>query len=201
MCMMPIVGVLVSKLDTKFLIIFGCVVSSLALFVMAGWDLGLDFRHAVEARMLQGFGLAFLFIPINVAAFAFVPKEKTNMGTGIINLARNVGASVGIAFVTTMLDRRIQFHTARLTERANELSAAYHNALQGLQFRLVSAGSTAAHAYTQAQAMVYGNIERQAAMLAFLDDFKILGIVFFAVIPVLMLLKRPRMRGGNVPVH
>src|SRR5207237_10669171 len=58
-------SVLVSKLDTKFLIIFGCVVSSLALFVMAGWDLGLDFRHAVEARMLQGFGLAFLFIPIN----------------------------------------------------------------------------------------------------------------------------------------
>src|SRR5437763_6182931 len=59
MCMMPIVGILVSKLDTKFLIIFGCVVSSLALFVMAGGDLGLDFRHAVEARMLQGVGLAF----------------------------------------------------------------------------------------------------------------------------------------------
>ncbi len=76
MCMMPIVGILVSKVDTRILITFGCLVSSLALFVMAGWDLGLDFRHAVQARMLQGFGLAFLFIPINVAAFAFVPKES-----------------------------------------------------------------------------------------------------------------------------
>src|SRR6266481_3650878 len=110
MCMMPVVGVLVSKLDTRILIGFGCVVSAVALFVMAGWDLGLDFGHAVRARMLQTFGLAFLFIPINVAAFAYVPKEKTNMGTGIINLARNIGASVGIATVTTMLDRRSQFH-------------------------------------------------------------------------------------------
>jgi MFS transporter, DHA2 family, multidrug resistance protein len=201
MCMMPIVGILVSKVDTRILITFGCVVSSLALFVMAGWDLGLDFRHAVQARMLQGFGLAFLFIPINVAAFAFVPKEKTNMGTGIINLARNVGASVGIAFVTTMLDRRAQFHIARLTERANELSGAYHQALHGIESRLVSMGSTAAHASAQAQAMVYGTIERQAAMLAFLDDFKMLGIVFFAVIPILLLLKKPKMRGGAVPVH
>src|SRR5438105_4307871 len=145
MCMMPIVGILVSKVDTRILIAFGCVVCSLALFVMAGWNLGLDYRHAVEARMLQSFGLAFLFIPINVAAFAYVPKEKTNMGTGIINLARNIGASVGIAFVTTMLDRRIQFHTVRLTERANELSAAYHQALHGIESRLVSVGSTAAH--------------------------------------------------------
>jgi DHA2 family multidrug resistance protein len=201
MCMMPVVGILVSKLDTRILIAFGCVVCSWALFVMAGWDLGLDYRHAVQARMLQSFGLAFLFIPINVAAFAYVPKEKTNMGTGIINLARNIGASVGIATVTTMLDRRSQFHIARLTERANELSAAYHNMLNGIQLRLVAAGSTAAHASVQAHGMVYGTIERQAAMLAFLDDFKMLGIVFLAVIPILLLMKRPRVRGESAPVH
>jgi MFS transporter, DHA2 family, multidrug resistance protein len=201
MLMMPVVGILVSKLDTRLLIAFGCVACSLSLFVMAGWDLGLDFRHAAEARMLQGFGLAFLFIPINVAAFAYVPKEKTNMGTGIINLARNIGASVGIATVTTLLERRTQFHMARLTEQANELSAAYHNFLNGVQTRLISAGSTAAHASAQAHALVYGTIGRQAAMLAFLDDFKMLGIAFFAVIPFLALMKKPKLRGGGVPVH
>ncbi|HKD50333.1 MAG TPA: DHA2 family efflux MFS transporter permease subunit [Candidatus Acidoferrum sp.] len=200
MLMMPVVGILVSKVDTRILIAFGCIVCSWSLFVMAGWDLGLDFRHAAEARMLQGLGLAFLFIPINVAAFAYVPKEKTNMGTGIINLARNIGASVGIATVTTLLDRRSQFHMARLTERANELSAAYHNTLQGIQFRLISAGSTAAHAASQAHAMVYGNIERQAVMLSFLDDFKMLGLTFLAVIPILVLMRKPK-PGGSVPVH
>jgi DHA2 family multidrug resistance protein len=201
MVMMPVVGILVSKVDTRIMIAFGCVVCSLALFVMAGWDLGLDYRHAVEARMLQSFGLAFLFIPINVAAFAYVPKEKTNMGTGIINLARNVGASVGIATVTTMLDRRAQFHMVRLTERANELSAAYHNMLNGIQLRLVSAGSTAANASAQAHGMIYGTIQRQAAMLAFLDNFKMLGIMFLVVIPILVLMRRPKMRGGAAPVH
>jgi DHA2 family multidrug resistance protein len=201
MVMMPVVGILVSKVDTRIMIAFGCVVCSLALFAMAGWNLGLDYRHAVEARMLQSFGLAFLFIPINVAAFAYVPKEKTNMGTGIINLARNVGASVGIATVTTMLDRRAQFHMVRLTERANELSAAYHNTLNGIQLRLVSAGSTAANASAQAHGMIYGTIQRQAAMLAFLDNFKMLGIMFLVVIPILVLMRRPKMRGGGVPVH
>ena len=100
-----------------------------------------------------------------------------------------------------MLDRRAQFHIARLTERANELSAAYHNALYDIELRLISMGSTAAHASAQAQAMVYGTIERQAAMLAFLDDFKMLGIVFLTVIPILMLLKKPKMRAAGVPVH
>jgi DHA2 family multidrug resistance protein len=168
---------------------------------MSGWNLGLDYRHAVEARMLQSFGLAFLFIPINVAAFAYVPKEKTNMGTGIINLARNIGASVGIATVTTMLDRRTQFHQARLVERVNDFSRAYHNLLNGTQLKLVSAGSTMAHASVQAHGIVYNTLERQAVMLAFLDNFKMLGIVFFAVIPILLLMKKPKVPAGGAPVH
>src|SRR6267143_2046116 len=201
MCMMPVVGMLVSKVDTRILITFGCIVSASALFVMAGWDLQLDYGHAVRARMLQSFGLAFLFIPINVAAFAYVPRENTNMGTGIINLARNIGASVGIATVTTMLDRRTQFHQARLMEHVNDFSAAYHNVLNGMQARLVAAGSTVAHASAQAHAMIYGTIQRQAVMLAFLDNFKMLGIIFFAVIPILLLMRKPRVPTGGVPVH
>ena len=201
MCMMPVVGILVSKVDTRILITFGCIVSASALFVMAGWDLGLDYGHAVRARMLQSFGLAFLFIPINVAAFAYVPKEKTNMGTGIINLARNIGASVGIATVTTMLDRRAQFHQARLTEHVNGLSVAYHNMVNGTQAKLIAAGSTAAHASAQAHGMIYSTIQRQAVMLAFIDNFKMLGVVFFAVIPILVLMKKPRVPAGGVPVH
>ena len=201
MCMMPVVGILVSKVDTRILITFGCIVSASALFVMAGWDLGLDYGHAVRARMLQSFGLAFLFIPINVAAFAYVPREKSNMGTGIINLARNIGASVGIATVTTMLDRRTQFHQSRLMEHVNEFSAAYRNTLNGTQAKLVAAGSTVAHANAQAHATIYGTIQRQAVMLSFLDNFKMLGVVFFAIIPILLLMRKPRVPAGGVPVH
>jgi len=149
MCMMPVVGFLVSKVQPRLLITFGAIIVASSLFVMAGWDLQLDYGHAVRARMLQGLGLAFLFIPINVSAFASVPREMSNMGTGIINLARNIGASVGIATVTTMLERRTQVHQGRLAEHINTYSAAYHNMLNGTQTKLVSAGSSLAHATTQ----------------------------------------------------
>src|SRR5580700_10138665 len=201
MCMMPVVGFLVSKVDTRILTTLGCMVSASALFVMAGWNLGLDYRHAVTARMLQSFGLAFLFIPINVSAFAYVPKEKMNMGTGMINLARNIGASVGIATVTTMLQRRTQVHQSQLMEHVNSFSAAYHNMLTGTQTRLVSAGSGLAQAGAQAHGMVYNMVQRQAVMLAFIDNFKMLGIVFLAVIPAMLMLKKPKSPAGNVPVH
>jgi MFS transporter, DHA2 family, multidrug resistance protein len=201
MLMMPIVGMLVSRVDTRWLIAFGCTISASSLLVMAGWNLGLDYRHAVLGRMLQSFGLAFLFIPINVAAFAYVPREKTNMGTGIINLARNVGASVGIATVTTLLERRTQFHMAQLGEHVNTMSPAYRTTLVAFSNAFTSGGSSSPGAAAQARGMIYNIIGRQAAMLSFLDDFKLLAIVFFAIIPIFFLLRRPKMSGGSVPVH
>jgi DHA2 family multidrug resistance protein len=151
--------------------------------------------------MLQGLGLAFLFIPINVAAFAYVAKEKTNMGTGIINLARNIGASVGIATVTTMLDRRGQFHQAHLIEHVYKFNPALTTMTNGTTARLMSYGSSATHAAAQAQGMVYNVVQRQSAMLAFVDNFKMLGVIFLAVIPALLLMRKPRVPAGGAPVH
>src|SRR5260370_39210928 len=108
----------------------------------------------------------------------------------MINVARNIGASVGIATVTTMLDRRAQFHQSRLMERVNDFSAAYHNTLNGMQVKLVAAGSTAAHASAQAQGMIYGTIQRQAVMLDFIDNFKKVGVIFLAVISVLVFVSK-----------
>src|ERR1700730_18516126 len=106
---------------------------------MAGWAFHWTYVHAWPPRMFQGLGLAFLFIPINVSAFAYVPRELTNMGTGIINLARNIGASVGIATVTTMLERRTQAHQVQQLDDVHTYSPAYRNMLIGTQTKLVSA--------------------------------------------------------------
>jgi DHA2 family multidrug resistance protein len=201
MLCMPLVGFLVSKVDTRYLITFGCTISASALLVMAGWNLQLDFKHAVLGRVFQSFGLAFLFIPINVSAFAYVPRDKTNMGTGIINLARNVGASVGIATVTTLLERRTQMHQARLMDHVNDMNPAVRSMLTGNSASLISHGSSASNAVAQSHGMLFNMIERQATMLAFLDNFKLLGVIFFAIIPIFFLMKRPKMGGGSVPVH
>src|SRR5260370_42588558 len=87
MCMRAVVGILVSRVDTRILITFGCIVAASALFVMGGWDLGLDYGHAVRARMVQRFGLAVLFIPANARAFAHVPERQTSMGPWTVNVA------------------------------------------------------------------------------------------------------------------
>jgi DHA2 family multidrug resistance protein len=201
MVMMPIVGFLVTRVDTRYLITFGCTVSASALLVMAGWNLQLDFRHAVLGRMMQTFGLAFLFIPINVSAFAYVPRELTNMGTGIINLARNIGASVGLATVTTLLERRTQAHQARLMEHVNAMNPAYTNMVHGMAGLMMTHGASASMAASQARGMVLSVVERQAVMMAFLDNFKFLGIIFFAVIPIMVMMRKPKIHGGNIPVH
>jgi DHA2 family multidrug resistance protein len=200
MLTMPVVGFLVSKVDTRYLITFGCTISASSLLVMAGWNLQLDFRHAVLGRMMQAFGLAFLFIPINVSAFSYVPRELTNMGTGIINLARNIGASVGLATVTTLLERRTQAHQARLMDHVNSMNPALNNMVNGTAGTLMTHGASSSQASAQAHGMILNLIQRQATMMAFLDNFKLLGIIFFAVIPIMVMMKKPRM-GGNVPVH
>ena len=121
MVLMPLVGFLLSKYDARYLLVFGLSMLSFSLFHMTRFDLGIDFRTAALARVLQAVGLAFLFVPINTAAYSYLPRNKNNAASGLMNLARNIGGSVGISFVTTMLDRRTQKH---LTDLMSHLTSA-----------------------------------------------------------------------------
>ena len=200
MACMPLAGMLVSKVEARWLIACGSVIVAASLVVMSRWNLEIDFWTAAGGRMIQGLGLAFLFIPINVAAFAFVPKDKTNMGTGIINLARNVGASVGIATVTTLLDRRAQVHQNFLVEHVNATNPAYQAMVNSMTHRLTAAGSSAAQAAGQSNGLVYGMIQRQSSLLAYLDNFRMLALIFLLLIPLMFLMKKSK-PGGMLPVH
>ncbi len=200
MACMPLVGVLVSKVEARWLIACGSVIVAASLVVMSRWNLEIDFWTAARGRMIQGLGLAFLFIPINVAAFAFVPKDKTNMGTGIINLARNIGASVGIATVTTLLDRRAQVHQNFLVEHVNASNPAYQAMVSGMTHRLTAAGSSAAQAAAQSNGLVYRMIQRQSSLLAYVDNFRMLALIFLLLIPLMFLMKKSK-PGGMLPVH
>jgi DHA2 family multidrug resistance protein len=107
---------------------------------------------------------------------------------------------VGIATVTTLLERRTQFHQAQLMEHINALSATFHGRLHAVATSFLGGGSSGPGAVSQAYGMIYGSVERQAAMLAFVDNFYMLGVVFLMVIPVLLLLRRPP-KGTDAPVH
>lgn len=190
--MLPVVGMLLSKVEARWLIGLGLIVSALALFHLTGISLDIDYRTAIYARMYQAIGLAFLFVPINTAGFAFIPKEKNNNASAIINLSRNIGGSIGISFVTTMLARRTQFHQSRLTPRLTPYDGQYRTMIQDLSRTLMSKGADAAGAITQANGVLYRTVLRQATMMAFIDDFWLVGVAVLAVIPLVLLMKKNR---------
>jgi DHA2 family multidrug resistance protein len=198
--LLPLVGFLLSKYEPRYLLMFGWAWTAMALFRMTNFNLQVDFRTVAMARVVQAFGLAFLFVPINTAAYAFLPREKSNAASGLINLARNIGGSVGISFVTTMLGRRAQFHQARMADHlgagSEKMQAMLHAAAQMFQEH----GSSPAQAMQQAYKLLEGNLYRQATMLAYVDNFKILGISALCMVPLVMFLKKGR-PSGDVPVH
>ncbi len=195
---MPMVGFLLSKIEARWLVIFGLCVSAYGLFNMAHFDLDIDYRTAMMARVVQSAGLAFLFVPINTMAFATVAREKMGSATGLINLARNIGGSSGIAIVTTILARRTQFHQHRLVAHLTPFDPNYAQALAGTAHLLTTQGSSAATAMAQAQGLLYGTLQRQSSMLGFVDSFWVLGVVFLAVIPVMFFVKKVGPHKGPV---
>jgi MFS transporter, DHA2 family, multidrug resistance protein len=147
------------------------------LWISHRFDLSVDFRTLVLARALQASGFAFLFIPINMTAYAYLAREKNSAASGLINLARNRGGSVRTSFFTTLLARRAQFHQAVLATDATLLSSKSRKAVQGTRHALSSAGNiTAQH---QAYGQIYGMILPQPKMLVHADNFWILAGMFF----------------------
>ena len=188
--LLPVVGRLVAKVEARWLVAFGLAVAAIGLFQMARFNSQVDFQTAMVARMVQSAGLAFLFVPLNTLAFSFVPKEKINRATGLINLARNIGGSSGIAMVTTMLARRSQFHQNVLISHLTPSDSNYREMIDHAARMLRAQGSSAPQAVEQAHALLYQLVQRESAMMAFLDNFWLLGVTFVALIPVMFLMKR-----------
>ena len=199
--MLPLVGQLLTRFDARWLVICGVLIVAASLFHMATFNLDIDFRTAMMARVYQSAGMAFLFVPINVMAFYFIPKEKFNNATGIINLARNIGGSFGIANVVTLLARRTQFHQDMLVSHMTPFDSAYRALVNGSANILYGAGSSLADAQVQANGMAYGLLQRHATMLAFVDDFWMMGLTFLSLIPLMFLMKKARPQGAGPSAH
>ena len=195
---LPLVGYLLARRDPRYLMMFGLLILSGSLVFMTRFDLQISFQTVALARLIQGAGLAFLFVPINTVAYSYLPPEKNNAASGLINLARNVGASMGISFVTTMLDRRQQFHQDRLSAHLSAANPQVRAMLHGTTSAL--GAHSGSGAMRQAYALLQGSVERQSMMLAYIDNFRVLSIVAVVLIPAVMIVKKPK-RGRSVPVH
>jgi len=189
LAVLPFVGALLDRFEPRWIVATGLLIMATGLFQLSHLDLDAGPRSPVSDWIVSRMGTAFLFVPINVMAFYFVPRDKMNNASGLINLARNVGASTGISFVTTMLDRRSQFHQNVLSENLQGGNFRYQAALHHLTHLFTSRGEDAARALSGAQAVVYQQMQRQAMMLSFVDNFRLMGTICLAVLPLLFLMK------------
>jgi DHA2 family multidrug resistance protein len=190
LCLMPIVGRLVTKVEPRWLVVTGLTVLAVGMYELSTLSIQTGFWTFVFIWSISRGGLAFFFVPVNVTAFSHVPRERTSSATGLINLTRNIGGSVGISSVTTLQSRLAQAHQNTLAGHLTPLDPAYTARLAHLQTALQSGGSNTMLAAQQANGIVYGELVRQSAMLAYLDVFRMLCWVCVAMIPVMLFLKR-----------
>ncbi|HVZ89343.1 MAG TPA: DHA2 family efflux MFS transporter permease subunit [Polyangia bacterium] len=191
--LLPFVGFLVSRVDSRYMIAFGFMMLSASLFYMTRHLYeGIDFRTAIQLRVIQSIGLPFLFIPINTLVYAGVAPEKNNAVSGIVNLSRNMGGDIGIAAVTTLIARRSQFHQSTLVTKASNFDPSFTLRIQGLAQAFERAGASAADASHKALAVVYFQIQQQAATLSFIDALKMLAVVTGLMIPLLFFTQKSR---------
>ena len=181
--LMPVAGVLSSKVQARYLVAFGWLTLSVGMYVSSRQlDLQISFLSASLLRLIQVFGLGFLFVPINLTSYIGVPTEKGGNVAGLVNFMRNIGSSVGTSMVTTLIARRSQVHQDYLVAHVTRGQPPFLNTATALAARLNASGVQAEFALRKAYALVYQSTIAQATTLAYVDTFLVLaagsGIMF-----------------------
>jgi DHA2 family multidrug resistance protein len=195
----PIVGQLTTKIQARYLIAFGWLALSVAMYYSTQRiDLQISFKAATLLRISQVIGLGFLFTPITLVAYIGIAPEKNNAVAGIANFMRNIGSSVGTSMVTTLVARRAQLHQVRLVEYARPDNPNFQNQANGLAQHFAHSGLGAHEAYSRAVATIYQGVQAQATTLAYIDIFMVLCVVSGIMFFLAFLLKKNDPGGGRV---
>jgi DHA2 family multidrug resistance protein len=174
--LMPVTGTLVSKFQARYIIAFGWLALSLAMYYSTRHlDLDISFRSASFLRIVQVFGLGFLFVPINIASLAGMPLEKNSSVAGLVNFMRNIGSSIGTSMVTTLIARHAQAHQIFLAAHVT-VGPAFTQRVNGLAARLSVSGVGTPRTTAQAYGWVYRAVIGQATTLAYIDTYWVLAI-------------------------
>jgi DHA2 family multidrug resistance protein len=187
MISMLVVGRLVQRVDARFLILAGLLLVTWSLYDMTGFDLQMDWRPIVVSGVIQGLGLGLVFVPLSTLAFATLEPRFRTDAASLFSLMRNLGSSVGISIVATLLAQNTQVNHATLAEHVTATNPLLDQHV---------GGSLDLQAALQAMGRLNAEVTHQAAMIAYLDDFKLMMFVTLAAVPLLLLLRKPRRPAG-----
>ncbi|MEZ2140778.1 DHA2 family efflux MFS transporter permease subunit [Bradyrhizobium sp. DN5] len=188
--LMPVVGRLVGTVQPKYLIMFGAAIAAFSMWHLTGLTGDITYGYAALSRIFLAFGLPFLFLPVTTASYDGIAPDKTNQASALINVARNIGGSMGVALAQTILAQRQQFHQSRLIEHAAPSDLGYQQTIEAMTRYFQAQGSSASDAASQAVAWVGKTLQQQVDFLAYIDVFWTLAIVAVLMIPTAAVLRR-----------
>lgn len=197
---MPLVGYFTSRVDPRKLLAGGLLVTVWTMFAFSHLTLDAGYWDLFWPQFWQGVSLGMVFVPLTTISMDAISKRAMGNATSLFNLTRNVGGSVGIAIVQTLLARHHQTHGAQLAEKISPWSPGFSETFATLRRTFQAAGADLATATARAYAAIGGMVERQAALLSFLDVFRIMGWLALALLPLVLLMRRPRGAGGEVMI-
>ncbi len=196
---MPIAAKLIQKVNPKAVLATGLLMAAYSIYTMSRFNLYIDFETVAFSRILMGFGMGLIFVPLASMAFSTIKKEEMGNATSIFNLLRNISGSFGIAIMTTLLARRAQFHQFRLSEQLNPFDQRYqlglNKAVAVLNYK-TGEGSISA-----ANGVIYQQLVRQSNLFSFTDVFYFSTLLILCIVPVVFLLKRPKNLGKPIAIH
>jgi DHA2 family multidrug resistance protein len=199
--MMPITGLMTGRFDPRKLLTVGLIVGGMTLVWLSRLNLQAGYWDIFWPQLIQGVGMSLLFVPLTTVSMDAIPREKMGNATSLFNLMRNIGGSIGIATTSTMLARHSQATTVTLGANVTAYDAASQTMLAQLQAAFMAAGADATTASSRAYVALAGLVRRQATMVSFVGIFELMGIMFVALVPLVLLMKRPAQRGPAAAAH
>jgi Alpha amylase, catalytic domain/Major Facilitator Superfamily len=189
MVMMPVTGRLIGSVQPKYLIAAGAAIAALSMWHLTGITGDITYGYAAMSRIYLAIGLPLLFLPITTASYDGVPPDKTNQASALINVARNLGGSMGVALSQTVLAQRQQFHQNRLIEHIAPSDLGYQQSIEAMTRFFQAQGSNTSDAAGQAVAWVGQTLQHQIDLLAYIDVFWKLAVIGAIMVPVALSLR------------
>jgi DHA2 family multidrug resistance protein len=186
---MVIVGRLISRLDSRYLIAFGFCVLTISTYMFVGLNLYIAQSNIIYPMLISGFAMGFVFVPLTTMTMATLPQDQIGNASGIYNLMRNTGGSVGISILAFLLARGSQVHQAYLTAHTTQYDPAFQQLVEQIKSTMAGAVDNMT-ATQQAYQTIYGMVVKQAMVLSYLDCFWILTVMCALCIPAAFLFKR-----------
>ena len=200
---MPVIGILTSKIDNRWLIAFGFALFGFCSLWFGRVYLGIGPWTFLWAIILSGFGMGCVFVPLSTTTMAGLRNEEIGNASGLYNLLRNVGGSIGISIVNAIVSRHSQTHRAEIVRAVTSTSHNYQQLSDSLRQAMLLAGTGGSgpslySPSTRALGIVNGLVSQQALLWAYVDDFRYLALVCFACVPIVFMLKKAVAKKGAV---